>query len=229
MKRKFILLIGLAAVAITGCGKSSGDSDITAKSNGIVKYSEEADIPQTDAGEKPETYKDEIKTVFEANKKDMDTEVECEHVSYKIERVEITKKIGDHKKEAINFWNEQTNDNGDLTGDEQYIWITIKAKNYGDDDQNILLNNLIVSINSENVVQETAAEARYIMPEQNDMGPEKRFHCLLATGEEKEFEIGYIIEEENAPDALYYCLGDGGSTLDDPNNTFVYLGKLSDE
>lgn len=229
MKRKFILLIGLAAVAITGCGKSSGGSDITAKSNGIVKYSEEADIPQTDAGEKPETYKDEVKTVFEANKKDMDTEVNDGDVNYKIEKVEITKKIGDHKKEAINFWNEQTNDNGDLTGDEQYIWITIKAKNCGDDDQNILLNNLIVSINSENVVQETAAEARYIMPEQNDMGVEKRFHCLLAAGEEKEFEIGYIIEEENAPDALYYCLGDGGSTLDDPNNTFVYLGELSDE
>ena len=177
-----------------------------------------------------EIYGDEIKSVYDANKKDTFDEIEYENIKYKIEQVEITKNIGDHKKELIDFWDENIDEHGNLLGNEYYIWINIKVKNAATEKKEILLNNLIANIDSKNIVTETGSEARYIYPEQSGFSIEQSFHCRLEPNEERIVEIGYIIEEKNAHDAVYYCIGDGGgSSLDSPVNNFVYLGELKDD
>ena len=86
-----------------------------------------------------------------------------------------------------------------------------------------------MSIDSDNTVVETGAEARYIMPEEQEKETNERFHCNLDANEEVEVEIGYIISEENVSAPIYFCLGDSGAAIDNPNNIFIYLGELVDE
>ena len=223
-----LMAAALLMLSLTGCTDSV--NTIKDDNREVIKYSEAAATSQEDDNVTVETYQDEIKSVYEENKKETFTEIECENVKYKIKNVEISKNIGNHEKSRINFWNEQIDEQGNLLGNEQYIWITFKVKNSGNEKQEILLNNLIANIDSENTVTETAAEARYIYPEQSGMSVEHRFHCILEPDEEKEVEIGYIIEEKDVQDAIYYCLGSGGgSSLDNPSNIFIYLGELEDE
>lgn len=215
-------------ISLTGCAAPA--STIKDDNGGVIKYPEAADTSQEGNKGTAETYEDEIKSVSEENKKETFTEIEYENVKYKIENVEISKNIGDHEKSQINFWKEQIDEQGNLLGNQQYIWITFQVKNSEKEKQEILLNNLIVNIDPDNIVTETAAEARYIYPEQRGMSAEKRFHYILEPDEEKEVEIGYIVDEKNAQDKIYYCLGaGGGSSLDNPGNSFLYLGELEDE
>lgn len=228
MKRMNLLMVALLMISLTGCTDSV--NTIKDDNREVIKYSESTDIFQEGNNVTAETYEDEIKSVYEENKKETFAEIEYENVKYKIKNVEISKNIGNHEKSQINFWNEQIDEQGNLLGNEQYIWITFKVKNSGNEKQEILLNNLIANIDSENIVNETAAEARYIYPEQSGISVEQRFHCILEPDEEKEVEIGYIIEEKSVQDAIYYCLGSGGgAALDNPSNIFIYLGELEDE
>lgn len=228
MKRMNLLMVALLIISLTGCTYSV--NTVKDDNREVIKCSETTDISQKGNNVTAETYKDEIKSVHEENKKETFAEIEYENVKYKIENVEISKNIGNHEKSQIDFWNEQIDEQGNLLGNEQYIWITFKVKNSGNEKQEILLNNLIANIDSENIVTETAAQARYIYPEQSGMSVEQSFHCILEPDEEKEVEIGYIIEEKNVQDAIYYCLGPGGgSSLDNPGNIFIYLGELEDE
>lgn len=228
MKRMNLLMVALLMISVTGCTDSV--NTIKDDNREVIKYSETTDISQEGNNVTAETYEDEIKSVYGENKKETFAEIEYENVKYKIKNVEISKDIGNHEKSQINFWNEQIDEQGNLLGNEQYIWITFKVKNSGNEKQEILLNNLIANIDSENIVTETAAEARYIYPEQSGISVEQRFHCILEPDEEKEVEIGYIIEEKSAQDAIYYCLGPGGgAALDNPSNIFIYLGELEDE
>lgn len=178
MKRMNLLMVALLMISLTGCTDSV--NTIKDDNGEVIKYSEATDIFQEGNNVTAETYEDEIKSVYAENKKETFAEIEYENVKYKIKNVEISKNIGNHEKSQINFWNEQIDEQGNLLGNEQYIWITFKVKNSGNEKQEILLNNLIVNIDSKNIVTETAAEARYIYPEQSGISVEQRFHCIFA-------------------------------------------------
>lgn len=251
MKRiKILLLLTTLAVLSTGCTQKEGNiaenhGGIIAKETTTPSDSKKTTSSDTQAQEpsiqttpsdsadtsnqKAQVYEGELKTILEENKKATYTQVEYENILYEILDVQMGKNIGTHKKENINFWNEQIDEKGNLLSSEQYVWITMKIKNLSEGKKEFLVNKSIVIINDSNIVTETAAEARYINPEQGWSSPQKRFHCLLESGEEKEIEIGYIVSEELATDSLYFCIGSGGSQLDNPNNTYLYLGEFTNE
>lgn len=228
MKRRNIFLMMLMILNLMGCTQTKGD--IAGNSNqGIIKEENKSEEKINNVEKEPAIYEDEIKKIHDASKRDSQAKVEYENIIYEVKDIEFGKQIGEHEKEAINYWNEQVDSEGNLLGDEQYIWLKLKMVNLLKKKQTVLVNYPIVSIDSDNTVVETGAEARYIMPEEQEKETNERFHCNLDANEEVEVEIGYIISEENVSAPIYFCLGDSGAAIDNPNNIFIYLGELVDE
>lgn len=172
----------------------------------------------------PETYAPEPDIVIkEENKKEIPAKAEYEGVSFEIEAASVGKEIGDHDKNRINFWDEETDEQGNLTGEERYVWISLTAKNETEQEKEILVNTFrLVELREGNVLTGTGAEMRYIDPEQELAdNPGKRFHCFFAPGEEKSLEVGYILPGE-AEGELYYHIGVWG-TFENADCVLVHL------
>lgn len=231
MKKSYYLgiLLVILIAGIAGCRNVEKNAEQKIGKSVVQNQdiSVEAQAPADPAKEMDEPAMEE-KMTREDNKKDTDAEVERDGILYKIENVEITKKIGARRKDSVSFGMEEADAEGNLSGAQEYIWLTLQIRNSESTEQEILLNNPIVNIDEVNSVTETAAEAIYIDPEQTGMKARERFHCKLKPGEEKTVELGYIIETVNAPDTLYYCVGDGGNEFSDPSYEFLYLGEVED-
>ncbi len=75
----------------------------------------------------------------------------------------------------------------------------------------------------------SGGEARYISKKQDgNEDPVKAFHYLLEPGEETGMvEIGYIVEDSILNDSadLYYCIGQRGSEMGNPENRYIEVEK----
>lgn len=209
----------LLIILITGCNNKNMD----------INNSESINSFENRDNSEPIVYENEIKHVQEENKQDTNTSILYEGITYQIIDVQIGKEVGNHKKEDFTFWTKEVDEEGNLTGFEQYIWVTLNVKNTTNEEKEILVNYPIVWISSDNVVIEAASEAIYLYPNQGNRKPQEKFHCILKGGEEKQIEIGYLLFETNPKDSLYFCLGNSGSELDNSNNIFLYLGEVRNE
>ncbi|SDF92809.1 hypothetical protein [Marvinbryantia formatexigens] len=172
----------------------------------------------------PETYAPEPDIIIkDENKKEIPAKAEYEGVSFEIESVFIGREIGDHDKDRIDFWEEEVDEQGNLLGEERYVWISLTAKNETEQEKEILINSFrLVNVSEKNVLTGTGAEMRYINPEQKLAdNPSKRFHCFFAPGEEKSLEVGYILPEEPEGE-LYYHIGVWG-TFENADCVLVHL------
>ena len=106
MKRRTIFLMMLMILNLMGCTQTGGN--IAGNSNqGIIKEENKSEEKISNAEKEPTIYDDEIKKIHDASKRDSQAEVEYENIIYEVKDIEFGKQIGEHEKEAINYWNEQ--------------------------------------------------------------------------------------------------------------------------
>lgn len=241
-RRKLIFVGFFAALLLAGCkkdGEQTGEISMAqsaehAEDQGSEAQQENAAVMEVARGlisgddnetvaniAPPVPTEDELKVeVNAANIKEMNDEVQMDGISWQIMDVAFTKKIGDRDKSKINYWGEKTDEDGNLTGTEEYVWITVKVKNQNGERTEIYMNNPLCSIDASYMLDYTpVAEARYISQQSEDKSGVTKFHCTLQPDEEKELELGYIIYKERFDIPCYYRIGSDG----DPNSQYISL------
>lgn len=223
MKRlKVCVVFTLISVMLGAC---SASEPVNQGSQGVIlDNSQEDNIGQADV-----TYEDETKTVINDNKYEWNDKVQLEGITYQLVSVQCTQQLDGRDEKKVNYLTDKIDENGNLFDSEWFIWMKIKIKNEGAEQEEVIVNtNTFVNITNENVVTETGAEAVYISPEQSEEQKEI-FHCILNAGEEREVELGYQINENNVSGNLYYCIGYGGSSIDGTDNKFLNVEEFWNE
>lgn len=218
----------ILSLPTAGCGSRA---DMPVMDNSDVKLmtasssETETDTDADDAGS-PETYQTDVFYVKEGQEAGLEEEVEYGGCAWVVSDVTITKEIGDRPQADFIYWGEEKDDSGNLTGNKNYIFVTISCKNLGDDTREGYLNSFrFVTIDESGQICGADDEARYINTAQKENGdPAKMFRYLLEPGKETgQIEIGYIIEDSYIDGSvnLYYCIGAQGSMLDSPDNRYI--------
>ena len=162
-------------------------------------------------------------TVLEDNKKTVDDVVLYDEIAYKINNAKITQSLDNRDKDKVNYLTDEVDEQGNLLGDNQFVWIQLEVENQSNEAKEIVLNsNTFYNITEENKTVEASAEAVYISQIEEGRQPNQSFHCLLQPQEKRELEIGYILFE-NLEGDLYYGVGNGGSSIEDVNNKFIRI------
>lgn len=220
----------MLSLALAGCGSQGGR-----EADGPDVGETAAAGPDTDALQSPHDQdtgaaspQSETDTFYlkEGQEASLGEEVEFGDFALVVSDMKITKELGGRPREKFNYWGEEMDGNGNLTGDESYLFVTVSCKNPGDAAREISLNSYqFVTIDESGQICEAAAEARYIsMVQEGNSNPAEMFHYRLAPGGETgQVEIGYIIEDScmEAYAGLYYCIGYQGSALANPENRYI--------
>ena len=211
-----LLFFGIAGV-IAGCASFGGRNSNSSGS----------DAGYTD---NPVVYEDEVKKVRKDNLKTAKEAVEVDQISYKIDDITFTQKLGDHKKEDVNYLTDAVDADGNLTGDEWFVWMDLTVENVSDVEQTAVVNsNLFYGISEDMVIVETDAEAVYINPKEEDRAMNETFYCQLQPEEERKLNLGYIMDGESIIGTLYYGIGSSGSEIDHVNNKFIRVEEYWNE
>ena len=214
--KKMLLFFGIAGV-IAGCASFGGRNSNSSGS----------DAGYTD---NPVVYEDEVKKVRKDNLKTVEDMVEVDHISYKINKMTVSQELGDHKKEDVNYLTDETDAQGNLLGNNRFIWLELTIKNESDTEQTVIVNsNLFYGISEDQVIVEADAEAVYIKPQEKNRPLNESFYCELQPGGERELEVGYIIDRETVKGTLYYGIGSSGSDIDQIDNKFINVEEYWDE
>lgn len=223
--KKMLVPIGLVFCILTGCSLTNEGTqhniDSNEKTNKTVKSENDSNAV---------TYEDETKKVIEDNLKTVNNAIEVDNISYKIIKMSVSKKLGEHNKSQVNYLTDEVDKQGNLLGENRFIWLELMVENKTDVQQEIVVNsNVFYGISDDMVVVEADAEAAYISPVENNRPPSERFHCLLKANEKRKLEIGYIIDRKSVKGTLYYGIGSSGSDIDDVNNKFINVEEYWDE
>ena len=247
MKKKLILLFMtvLFCSSMTGCAGSRDNqnnnvrteiSDSQDTGNKTVdKATDQPDLPQSTGADnethgQPENYENNVFYLKDGQKAELNEQIEMDGYIWTISSIEVTKERGNRQEADFNYWGEEMDADGTLTGGKSYLFVMVSCKNNGDAAQEVLLNsNGFVIIDEKGQLSESSTEARYISKKQEgNENPVKAFHYLLNPGEETGMvEIGYIIEDSIINDSadLYYCIGLQGSQLGNSKNRYIEVTK----
>ena len=216
-KIKTILLFFFIAGIMTGCSF-------------LNKQNADRSISDPGKEDTPVTYENEVKKVRKDNLKTVEDMVEVDHISYKINKMTVSQELGDHKKEDVNYLTDETDAQGNLLGNNRFIWLELTIKNESDTEQTVIVNsNLFYGISEDQVIVEADAEAVYIKPQEKNRPLNESFYCELQPGGERELEVGYVIDRETVKGTLYYGIGSSGSDIDQIDNKFINVEEYWDE
>lgn len=233
MKRMLVSSLIFASVLFFGgCGQVKQQE--RSNQGGVVQEEVKEDDREVktaeDDGEVGVTYEDEIITVLEDNKYSWNEVVKCENIEYQILEVVRNNEIGTKERNRMDYAESELDAEGKLTGTEEFLWIRLKIKNTGNQTEEVVLNdNTFVGITENNEVFGVSNDAVYIEPEQKGMESRERFHYEIKAGEEKEIELGYLVEPTEKVGNLYYSINRHGEELDHPDNKFLNVEEFWNE
>ncbi len=182
------------------------------------------------SGSQPMTYEGEEVYTKDGQEVGLNEEINRDGCIWSVSSLEITKELGDRPQADFNYWGEEMDDAGNLTGSQSYVFVTVSCRNSSGSAREVLLNsNGLVAADERGQLLETGSEARYISKRQSGKeGAENAFHYRLEDGGETGWiELGYIIEDCFADDyeKLYYCVGTQGSLLGNPENRYIKVER----
>lgn len=230
--------ISMVGCAETGNGQNKNDAgtetgggqDTEGVTADVVPDQQDSVQSDNDGAGQPEEYENDTWYVKDGQITGLNEQIEKDGCIWIVSSFEVTKERGSRQESDFNYWGEEMDADGTLTGAESYLFVTVSCKNSGDQTQEVLLNsNGFVTIDETGQLSESGGEARYISKKQDgNEDPVKAFHYLLEPGEETGMvEIGYIVEDSILNDSadLYYCIGQRGSEMGNPENRYIEVEK----
>ncbi len=206
-KRKistYIILLILVAVTITALAVKP-DALLTQLQTIIPTKKQEAvsqpehTAPKADFGLEAESNNGESDNPEAESSADSanasDNTVTAEGLTFTFHEVEVTKKIGAHQKSKMLIWNESTDEAGNLTSDDTYVFIRITIKNESDSVREELVNGVKLRPLVDGEFTLGGIEMRYF---EQGLDPDARefFYYTFQPHEEATFDLGYIVEDE---------------------------------
>lgn len=210
--------------------ETGGGQDTEGMTTDVVPDQQDSVQSGNDGAGQPEEYENDTWYVKDGQITGLNEQIEKDGYIWTISSIEVTKKRGDRQGSDFNYWGEEMDADGTLTGAKSYLFVTVSCKNSGDQTQEVLPNsNGFVTIDEIGQLSESGGEARYVSKKQDgNEDPVKAFHYLLELGEETGMvEIGYIVEDRILNDSadLYYCIGQRESEMGNPENRYIEVEK----
>lgn len=152
-------------------------------------------------------------------------------ISYSVSNIEHTQKFGSRKPENLADWL-NVDGEGNLSGNDSYIFLTIHFTNTTDKEVEIYRNDGRICFISSDKEVKSASEAVYCDEYWKDGRESEVFHWILGPGESVTSEIGMLIHgrEEilgvaglDETWSMYYGVL-AFDNLDHPDNLFIDLG-----
>ena len=201
--KKFLLLlliVLLLTVALTGCGHV----EPAVPDSGLVRNPDVSSEPPiitlpadtVDAGNPEDTADMEpLPAVYAKNLLSLTDTATGNGISYSVLDVQRTKEFGSRTLENLNDLSRGgTDENGNLLGDEDYLFLTIRFTNTTDQTVEILRNQGgLRIINSEGRVLHCNSETVYCDQKWDSGTPGEAFHWVLAPNESVTSEMGWIV------------------------------------
>lgn len=237
MKR--IVIIGMCTLMclnLVGCTTKSNSSE---KESSLIqkKESTEMDMETGDNRQKQnensadadaDVFYDEAQYAMEDNILEDGTEIIYNDISYQVLETEITKQFGNRKKENLSdvafAW---ADGNGNLTGDDKYVFVKIRFTNKSNEEKEIYRNaGKIVAIDQDGKIFQTGGDVVYMDTLWEKGEKTEIYHYVLKPNESVESELAYIILPNefkfSVSDDLFYMVGDT-SEYGNVNNQYVKL------
>lgn len=222
MNKKIIGLILVMTGLLVACGNGKG-LDTNQNSHGET---------QSDTQNKSATTYDNSDVMKKINKgaflKPSDSYV-YQGIKYTIHSMELTKELGNHPKDKVNYLTDDVDANGNYTGTSDFFWVTLTIENTTKKTIEVSpSSNRIAEIN-EKGYGATSGDAIYMSPCEQGRSPAEEYLCSLKAGESREEEIGYLFTEDDSfqKNNLYYEIGSTGSDINNPDNRFYKLGDFT--
>lgn len=206
----FLLTAMLLAAALTGCGHV----EPAVPDSGLIQ-NPSAVIPEPSAVTAPDKAGDIgdlelLPAEYAQNLLSLTDTATGNGISYSVLDVQRTKEFGSRTLENLNDLSTGgTDGNGNLLGDEDYLFLTIQFTNITDETVEILRNQGgLRIINSEGRVLHCNSEIVYCDQKWDDGTPSEMFHWVLAPNESVTSEMGWIIRGQSETSKA--LLGDSG-------------------
>lgn len=230
----FLLIALLLSVSLTGCGHV----EPAAPESGLVQKPGTSDAPEPSAVTAPDKAGETgdlelLPAEYAENLLSLTDTATGNGISYSILDVQRTKEFGSRPLENLNDLSTGgTDENGNLLGEEEYLFLTIQFTNTTDQTVEILRNQGgLRIINSEGRALHCNSEIVYCDQKWDGGTPSEMFHWVLGPSESVTSEIGWIIWGQS--EASKALLGDGGdwslyyevaASDDSSENHFIDLG-----
>ena len=248
MKKILMYLLTLLCISLFIAGCSSTQQDLP--QGGIVKEPEpstsgepivnepepsvsEGPIVQADGdgADAPAVYiDDEPKYALKDNLKSLNEAIEFEGISYKVNSAVFTKDLDGIDPGLINYFSEEHDAKGTLTGSQSYAILNLTIKNVSETIREELVNKPFVLVKKDDLqILETGAEARYNSNVQEGQDAQHGHHYILKPGDEVTLEEIFILEDEQLTDELYFLAGWAGDDYDNAQHKFIHMEAGRDE
>ena len=122
----------------TETGGGQNTEDMTAD---VVPDQQDSVQSGNDGAGQPEEYENDTWYVKDGQITGLNEQIEKDGCIWTISSIEVTKKRGDRQESDFNYWDEEMDADGTLTGAESYLFVTVSCKNSGDQTQEVLLNS----------------------------------------------------------------------------------------
>lgn len=143
-------------------------------------------------------------------------------------------KYGGVTKELVeNPLDVEVDEDGNLLSDNYYMWLSVKVKNLSKESADIVFNSYTIGmIDNENYLHalETATEPIYTnkIIDVNNTDKEAAFETLQG-GEEKVYQIGYLLGKTDIENNLIYYIGDTAMETPTEMARIIRLDKVVKE
>lgn len=197
----FLLMALLLTAALTGCGHvepAAPGSGLVLNPSAVTSEPSSVTPPADtdDAGNTGDTGNLELLPAeYAQNLLSLTDTATGNGISYSVLDVQRTKEFGSRTLENLNdLSTEGTDENGNLLGDEDYLFLTIQFTNTTDQTVEILRNQGgLRIINSEGRVLHCNSETVYCDQKWDSGTPGEAFHWVLAPNESVTSEMGWIV------------------------------------
>lgn len=161
---------------------------------------------------------------------------EGKKLEYVVEKAVATKEylgtaFGPEEKSGMENMNIQTDEKGNVTQEGYaYLWVTVRIKNAGTETvQDTPLGYEVYPLNEEYYIVSDIplGEPLYANKPRTDNGSKEDLFEEIMPGEEKEWLIGYKMEERDLDQRLVFFIGGGTSPLSPlENSRAVWLNEI---
>lgn len=236
MKRSIMnSLCMLMCLGLVGCAMKSNSEEN--ERSGLIQKKEntETDMEtgnseqeQNDTDIERDIFYDEAQYAMNENILEGTDEIIYDDISYQVLETEITNQFGNRKKENLSdVASVRADENGNLVGDDKYVFVKIRFTNKSKGEKEIYRNTgRIVAISQDRKISLTGGDAVYVDTLWTKGEKTEIYHYVLKPNESVESELAYIIlpKEFNisASDELFYMVGDK-SEFGNVNNKYVKL------
>ena len=191
-KRLCILVTFIFLLSLSGCYTYVNDNYVVPTIKPDV-FKNPQNI-QVDKG-----YKLEMAVLDETQVHDINEEIEVENMRYKINDVKIQKNLEKFTKDDFTYYtdDEETDQNGNLTGSFSYIIINITIKNLLNEDKEVYMNNYsVLTTDIDNKFTMPMCIPRAFFKPQNKNEGKSYFKYVFSPSENTSFDLIYITEDD---------------------------------